>query len=183
MLKRIVELASTSRYRFLEVFLCADIDLNATITDDITKLQNAVLRQRGNPPTVVYFRMVSPRSISASIAHSLSARESSTENFKEIEARISDDRVRERLLFLLSLIPMLTVGGALQCLVTLDGQGQRDDGSRGFRNMLGKKENERQRVELAAQSNSDDYNDLHPDAMMQLSFALNVFLGKRKEST
>jgi hypothetical protein len=175
LLKHIVELASTSRYRFLEVFLCADIDLNATITGDITKLQNAVLRQRGNPPTVVYFRMVSPRSISACIAHSLSAREYSTDNcFNEIEARISDDRVRERLLFLLSLIPTLTVGGALQCLA-LDG----DDGSRGFQRMLGKKENERKRVELAAQSNRDDYNDLHPGAMMQLSFALNAFLGKR----
>ena len=182
LIKRIVNVASTSRYKFLEVFLCADIDLNLTITENITKLQNAVFRTKGNPPTVVCFKMVSPRSMADCIAHALSSQESSTENFNKIEDMISNDRVRERIIFLLSIIPSLAVGGALRCLTLVD-QDQSDDGSQGFQRLLGKNQMTRKRVESAARCQDNESNMLHPGAMIQLSFALSTFLGKRKGST
>jgi hypothetical protein len=182
LLKRIVELSSISRYRSLEVFLCADIDPDLGTTNEITRLQNAVLRQKGKPPSVVCLTLVSPRSIAACIAHSVLMQKGYNEDVGEMETWVSDDRTRERLLFLLSVIPTLTVGGALQCLA-LSGQGPHEDGSESwFKKLLAKKENERKRLEANARSNKQVHSDLHPDAMMQLSFALNAFLGKENAS-
>jgi hypothetical protein len=105
----------------------------------------------------------------------------SRESFKKIEAWVSDDRIRERLHFLISLVPTLTAGGALKWLES-SGDGTDEDRSRlWFHSMLSKKDNGRKIIETATQANPSAC-EIHPSAMMQLSFALNAFLGKRKGS-
>ena len=180
LLKRLVELASTCRYRHLEFFVCVDIEITDDITEDITKLQNAVLRHKGNPPTPIHFKMTSPRSLPQSIARSLSGYFSSTLNFNQVEGLISNDNIYERILLLLSLTPTLTAGGALQCLAVA-GSLQDGENTLWFQELLGKDDTKRKQIEQAARSNCAGTEEISFGSMPQLAFALDVELGKRQD--
>jgi len=164
----------------LEFFVCVDIEITDDITEDITKLQNAVLRHKGNPPTPIHFKMTSPRSLPQSIARSLSGYFSSTLNFNQVEGLISNDHIYERILLLLSLTPTLTAGGALQCLAVA-GSLQDGENTLWFQELLGKDDTKRKQIEQAARSNCAGTEEISFGSMPQLAFALDVELGKRQD--
>ena len=175
--RRLLDLALTSRYNFIDCYLCADVDITREMSEDITKLQNALLRNNGNPPTLVHFVVLSPRSLPTALGLSVAEHPHSNLDFEDVERWLSDDQTRERLLFLLSLVPTLSVGGGLQCLGRY--MKTHDDNSRyWFRTLFAQNEHERKSIEHAALSGAKGAEEIHPAAMMQLSFALSVDLGK-----
>jgi hypothetical protein len=172
LIKRIVDLISTSKYRYLDVFVCADIDQDDAATNNIVTLQNAALHQSTNLATSVSISIVSPRSLATSIGYSVYMLRSSL-NLEEIEAWVSDERTYERIHFLLSLIPTLTTTTVVHCLRSspLTKESQKDRSRLWFHNLFSENDCERQRLQAM------DSRFLHPAAMTQLSFALRVNIG------
>ena len=119
LLKRVVDVAAVSRYMMLEVVLCADDDFDSSF-DDIARLQNATTRHNGTPATFVSFQLVSPSSLANCIADfviyaaGLVSSESVPVSGQITEEWMAEDRTRERIRFLLSILPSVSVGKALQ---------------------------------------------------------------------
>lgn len=172
LIERIVDLISASKYRYLDVFLCADIDQDDAATNNIVALQNAALHQCTDLATTVSISIVCPGSLATSIGYSVQALQSS-QKLEEIETWVSDDRTFERIHFLLSLIPTLTTTSILFCLQSSSlTKGNQTDRSRlWFQKLFGKSDSERQRIQGMRSV------CLHPAAMTQLSFTLRLNLG------
>ena len=188
LLQRILDLAGMSRYSNLQIIFCADVEVNGSIARKITKFHTVLMRQNGKPSTGMHFSTVSPRSLSAGIAQAvLASNIRPQQNMEDVEARLGDDRTRERIIFLLSLIPTITLNGALQCLrmgsIVSDQQEISEESSKAwFQKLVGKSDHERKRIRAMVQSLAPEDQDLHPDAMIQLAYVVNVQLGKRPAS-
>ncbi len=111
-MKRLVTMAASGRYRSIHVILCVDNDIRPS---EIVKMQNALMQQSGCPCENVTFEYTSPRTLSSSIAlqfcNSGEVNESS-----RISQFASDENVQERARFLICLVPTMTVHTALRCL-------------------------------------------------------------------
>ena len=170
LVKRIVDLLSVSRYNTIEVLLCADIDQDEFIMKNMVTLQNAVLQKKGSLGTIVSFHLIPPSFLAESIGTSLRMHKSH-QYMKEVEACLSDDRIFERLHFLLSLVPTLSATTALYSLISSPFfQGIEDDKSRKwFQELLGRNNHERDRMRALGNSGL-----INPAAAVQLCFALGV---------
>ncbi len=111
-MKRLVTMAASGRYRSIHVILCVDTDIRPS---EIVTMKNALMQQSGCPCDNVTFEYTSPRTLSSSIAlqfcNSGEVNESS-----RISQFASDENVQERARFLICLVPTMTVHNALRCL-------------------------------------------------------------------
>jgi hypothetical protein len=169
LLKRVVDIASQSRYVTLEVVICADIDIEeSAATNGIARLQNAVMRYKGVPKTLVSFQVSSPSSLARCLADALLVEggiPTSNDESNFIEHRIANKKTWERLRFLLSIIPTLRVRKAFE-IVQLLGTGDQGDSwlQRLFDN--------------AHMQNSALKDVISADVREQLLFALSTPLGR-----
>ena len=121
-LPKIVELAATNRYRNLFVFLCVDVELDSEAARDLVRLQTAFLfGERGMSMTQTSFQWSSKRSLGACIVQTIELSANSIGDFSSsalpnIDHWLSDPRTCQRLKFLLSIIPTLSLTGALHWL-------------------------------------------------------------------
>lgn len=170
LLKRVIDIASLSRYTTLEVIICVDIAQDSSCAEEIAKLQNATMQYQGMPTTAVSFNLVSPASLASFTAESLLSFDSTSPtarmDFDIVERHLEDRKTWERLLFLLSLIPSL---GVTQAFVLARGFDV-DNGEMWLTRCL-----ERGRTE------SDQINvPSHQAVMQQLSFVLSTPLGSNR---
>ncbi|KAL3916588.1 MAG: hypothetical protein SGILL_005110 [Bacillariaceae sp.] len=114
-IEKVLAVATSSKYKFLEVFMLIDLPVDGATSNMMCRLQNAVIQNEGLPATSTRFKITTPASLSTSIAKSIL---SVTVDFisSETEQRLSDEMTRSRISFLLDLIPNLSVTGAVQWL-------------------------------------------------------------------
>ncbi|KAL3942194.1 MAG: hypothetical protein SGBAC_003573 [Bacillariaceae sp.] len=171
LLMRVVGLISSTRFRHLSIFLCADVDQDDATIDRIAALQSAVLHQGDGLVTATSFTLVSLNALAASIGQSIYKLDASW-GMEEVESWLLDDRTFERLLFLVRLIPTLTATSVLQCLMSSPvANGSTDDKSRQWFHSVFQDGIERKRMQ------GIDPKLLHPAVITQLSFALGVNIG------
>jgi hypothetical protein len=121
-LPRIVELTATNRYSNLFVFLCVDVELDSEVARDLVRLQTAFLfGERGMSMTQTSFQWSSKRSLGACMVQTIELSTDSTGDFffsalPNIDHWLSDPRTCQRLKLLLSIIPTLSLTGALHWL-------------------------------------------------------------------
>jgi len=121
-LPRIVEIAAMNRYAHLEVFVCVDIPLDSGTSRDLIRLQTAFMTcDRGLPRTETSIQLCSRKTLGACIARSLVLSTKidgglSLSALSNMDQWLSDPRTCQRLKFLLSIIPTLSVIGALYWL-------------------------------------------------------------------
>jgi hypothetical protein len=162
LLQRILDLAGMSRYSDLQIIFCADVEVNSSIARKITKFHTVLMRQNGKPSTVLHFSTVSPRSLSTCMAQAvLASNIRPQQNMDDFEARLGDDRTRERIIFLLSLIPTITLNGALQCLRlgSIVSAQQEISEETCFQKLVGKSDDERKRIRAMVQSLAPESQD------------------------
>jgi len=128
------------KYKNLDFFLCVDTEITSSLASHIALLQNSLLCNGGN--CIASFRTVSPRTLSAALAQRiLSCQHHQSMSF--LDDSVHDDRLEQRVRFLLAIVPCLTATGAL-FLLRAAGQGDdnplSEEGSRlGIQNLLGNK--------------------------------------------
>ena len=165
--RKLTRLSALGRYAHMDVILCADVDISQALSVQISFIQNAVVRHTGSLCCPSCFQIIAPRLVAAVVAsralHSLEQRANSMDLTNEA---ITDMRVQERVSFLLSIAPSLTVYGALQCLGTLLDRGRDDDFSReSFQRLMTSGTTQSRHVNLV---------ETEVAALHQLSFAINV---------
>ncbi|CAJ1944441.1 unnamed protein product [Cylindrotheca closterium] len=173
LIMRIIGLISSTRFRHLSIFLCADIDQDDATIDRISTIQSAVLHQGEGLTTATSFTLVSPNTLAASIGQSICKLDAAW-GLEEAESWLLDDRTFERLLFLVRLVPTLTVTSILQCLMSSPvATGSTEDKSRLWFQSVFQDDRERKRMK------SFDPKVLHPAVITQLSFALGINIGDK----
>lgn len=168
LLKRVIDIASLSRYTTLEVIICADVETESSL-NGIARLQNAVMRHKGVPKTLVSVRLVSSRSLASCLANSLlpeGSSSASSVDFDFIEHHIVNKKTWERLRFLLAIVPSLGVCKAFELFQFL-GDGDRSDA---WLQRLFDGANIQQSGMIG--------DDISRQLRMQLSFALSTPLGR-----
>ena len=112
-IKKLVQLAASGRYKYLNVVLCVDIDVTSNVSNEFVTVQNALALQSGCHCDQVTFQFVRPRVLPATLALHLISNRSLTTDITDF---ISDENTSERARFLLMLVPSMTVHMALACL-------------------------------------------------------------------
>lgn len=127
--KGLARLTALGRYERLDVIFCADVDISPALSLAIAFVQNSVVHQsrtQCRPPT---FQVIAPRLLAAVVASRILSSQgpaAATDSF--VNGSMTDARVQERARFLLSICPLLTVCGALECLnLRLSGAPHDDD--------------------------------------------------------
>jgi hypothetical protein len=131
-LPRILELAATTRYHQLEIFICIDEELDTAVTQDLGRLQTALLCGGKVTKTRTTFKLSTKHSLASCIAKTIIASTSSTTSssgdtsdyspslsLPKVDHWLTDNRACRRLQFLLSVIPTLSVTGSLHWLTTM----------------------------------------------------------------
>lgn len=109
------------RYRCIHVIICCDVSLTEQMTRHVASLQAVGLRcSSSGSSTSTHFKMASQVSISACIAATVfeASRACIDQGIGlSLVLDIQDDtEIRDKAKFLITLIPMLTASGAIQCL-------------------------------------------------------------------
>ena len=193
-LPRIVEVAACNRYTNLVVFVCVDVTLDSTTARDLIRLQSAFLScDRGLPRTHTTIQVCSKQSLAASISNNIS-RFIESENgllsnvVSKVDHWLSDERASLRLKLLLSIIPTLSVIGALSWLElsietstrsSLCDRNQHpingDKMSKWFQNVFQDVEMEKRRLESYL-SGSNLKAFMNPSVPNQLASVVNIHL-------
>ena len=131
--------AAVGKYKNLDFFLCVDVEMTPSLAADIASLQISMLCGGGN--CFASFHTVTPKTLSAALAHRLL--KSGAHPLTFMNESMIDDRVEQRVRFLLALVPCLTATGALS-LLHAAGQGDNnplsEEGSKlGIQKLLGSK--------------------------------------------
>lgn len=116
LLPKFVALCAAGRYQHLDVVISLDVNLDESTSQTIGRLQNATLRQGRHPFTNVAFRITSPAALPRCIAECILVLNTTSCISDNIETWLSGERAREHLRFLISLLPTLSLTGALNWL-------------------------------------------------------------------
>ncbi|KAG7374078.1 hypothetical protein IV203_013173 [Nitzschia inconspicua] len=179
-LASITDLAASSRYRWLEVFLCIDFIIDSETSLWITRLQKAMFVVEGFPGTKTRFTITSRDSLSSTIAYSVMSLEFNGPFISEnMDVYLSDIRTRNRLDFLLALLPSLSVTGALFWLESVVNVQRPQDTyeqqiSIWFNSLFVEKCEEQQRLSSFITSDSILREELGPNVVLQLRFLARV---------
>lgn len=119
-IRRIVQLAATGRYEQIHIIVCVDVSITSSVIG-IAMLQNAVVAQSGCPCEHITFHFVAPDSLSYALAEVVLEHDTVEEPREWVETFAHDADVQERARFFLSIVPTMTVYGALQLLVRYSG--------------------------------------------------------------
>mmetsp|Transcript_14615 Transcript_14615/g.36745 ORF Transcript_14615/g.36745 Transcript_14615/m.36745 type:complete len:1155 (+) Transcript_14615:175-3639(+) len=118
-LPKVIELAAINRYDELSVFVCVDMLMDSAASRDLLRLQTAFLAcERGLPRTQTSVQLCSKQTLAAFISRTISRslKNSLSDSITNVDHWLSDSRTCQRLKFLLSVIPTLSVTGALHWL-------------------------------------------------------------------
>jgi len=167
----LVRLAAVGRYAVVYVFVCYDIPVTHVLARHLSQMQNAVLYDKGTPPTRVCFITTTPRSIAPAIAETIGA--ACQEEFvpTNIAPLLHNKRAFDMTWFLVQAVPIFTVFGAVQCLelaYNIVGASRRPFGE------LLRNPQLRQQIVMASSSNPSKAPEIHPLAMTQLTAILKV---------
>jgi hypothetical protein len=174
----VAELASIGRYNHLKIWICHDIPASIEITKHIVQLHCSVLDINGNLPTKVGFKTATQKTLAHSLATTMLKSPKSPPESLELQDGVircaHDKQIQERSLFLLSLLPLLSASGAVQCILLA--KKLLPPGSPSFRMLF---QNQRLRQQIMLQSTSQSLCcEVHPAAMPQLSLILKLGLNQ-----
>ena len=172
LLRRIVDLAAMSKYKILHIFLCADVEWDDTAANGMLRLQNATMNARGLPSTVVLIHAVGPRSLASDLADCLldGGLDHATEDCgrSEVEEFLAEPKIRERVLFLMSIAPSMSLGNAFRLVQAFCTEGDADTW---FPLLI---------THAVSGPRLPDGIDLEPKLLQQLSFALSAPLAAQR---
>jgi hypothetical protein len=174
----IAGLAAVGRYVQLHIFICHNLLVSPATSKHAVHLQNAVASFGAAPQTHVIVKTVSLCSLSMSLAQTILSRPKVQHNVQLLEEATAaqaatDVQLQERALFILSLIPVLSVNGAVHCCLLA--QHNLPQGNPYFE-LLFKNQWLRQQITLITTS-EEKGTDVHPSAMELLTHASNVDTG------
>eukprot|EP00934_Nitzschia_sp_Nitz4_P005267 Nitzschia sp. Nitz4//scaffold11_size288233//192645//195567//NITZ4_000796-RA/size288233-snap-gene-0.31-mRNA-1//1//CDS//3329534140//5257//frame0 len=125
LIRRVVHICAMSRYTTLTVFVVSDGEWGAGILD-YTRLQNTTLHQSVQNTTKAAIHLVSQPSLAARLAGTIgesSSPEGTTVSFETMESLVSNQKLAEKLMFLISLVPSMSIGAAVEILHWLEDVG------------------------------------------------------------
>lgn len=173
----VARLVATGRYRRLVIIVCYDVPLTDAISRHVVQLNCVPLGNGLAPPTSMFVKTASLRTLSAAIACTILSSASAPLRFhSSLHERAQLPRFRKWGHFLLTFSPKLCAAGALQCL----GLSQ-ERSSASPLNALGfllQNERVRRDISEAARSNSPLASAIHPEAMDILTMALHAPLSQ-----
>lgn len=175
LVQRVIELAALSKYRNLSIFLSTDIGVDDVCTEGLVRLQNAALAANGLPETIVFVYLVGPQTLAISVFNCLvnALRNGDVDQVHDLpllEEHLAEPKVRERVLFLLSISPSLSVGNALALVASFWSTADADDSW--FASLFDCAGSGERQIAHARIS--------HMKAIQQISFALSVPLGVQR---
>ena len=166
----LIELAASGRYRKITVFLVQDPNDGPTNVSRLANLQTATLGAGIQLASTVSFLTTSPRTLAASIAVQAQALEKMSPNgASNILNSISSSSLTNEIVFLLSIVPCLSVQGAIQCLQF----------STGLVGLLHPRPDARSEIHNNIAAQNPRTSEIHPYAMIQLTHSLRAHIGKR----
>lgn len=115
-LPELMELCAAARYQHLDIFISVDINLDVSASHEIARLHSATLRHEGHPSTDVTIRTTSKAALPGCIAETLLIGNTTSHISENMEGWLSGERTREHMRFLISLLPTLSLTGALHWL-------------------------------------------------------------------
>jgi hypothetical protein len=168
LLRRVVDLAAMSKYKALHVFICADIDLEDSATNGLLRLQNATMNAKGLPSTAVFVHLDGPGSLANSVIDCLFVGDhdhgTDDSSLLNLEENLAEPKIRERVLFLLSISPSMTLGKAFRLVHAFRTTGDVDSW---FPSLLSHSSSGRGNCHGIA---------MDPNVLRQLSFAMSASL-------
>ena len=179
---KIVDTAANARYKWLNVVVVVDSDLDRATSEMIVLFQNAVIRHEGSPGTITSFSLTTQKSLSKTIAETILNLGHADSISTEMEQYLADDRTKRRLEFLLVLIPNLTITGLLHWLaMDLESDGRHNSleekVSNWLHRILSDANNECDRLKNALHSNETLRMTLNPNVVLQLPLLTRTDMG------
>lgn len=175
----LAEITAVDRYRHIYIFICYDVSPTPAIRQTLVRAQNSVWRPQGDSMSTS-FKSVASRSLAARLAETIISHEaihSARSLATPVYGLVGEGDARQRLLFLLSIVPTLSASGACQCLALVNELSSNTNDETSFRILL-QNSSVRQHIMLKSSSSAFQASEIHPLAMIQLSHALVVFTGK-----
>jgi hypothetical protein len=172
----LAQLVAIGRYKQVCIILCYDVPVTTSITRHIVQLQTAVMSSEGNLSTLTFFKTASPATLSTTIAQTVFVHNQAQSGpLSELPTEVvADEQIGEWSRFLLSLLPILSAHGAIQCIQLAQ---QIAPSGLSF-GLLFQSVHARQQITMATTSIPCRAPAVHPHAMAQLSHILRVSLGK-----
>ena len=166
----LARLAAKGAYKSITIVICCDIDMTETILRHIAQLQTATLCNDIAFPTRTFFKTASPMSLSASVAATIFKNVVKVNSDLTIPSVVHEVQQGEELRvrrarFLVSLVPILTAGGAFQCLALARTLVQNTS----YFALLFQSKSFRHDIMSFASSKPSRAPELKPEAMNQLS--------------
>jgi hypothetical protein len=168
----LAKLAAIGRYSNIQVFICCDSEITSSITKHVVKLQFAASTSRTTSPTKVFYKTTTSTSLAASLAHTILSLPNVLDSCTNLD-NVQEGLVQDRVSFLTSLLPVINVGGAIECLELA--KSLLSDDCPYFEIFL-KNQRLRQQMMLHAISN-ETRQALQPAALVQMSHVLRVVVG------
>lgn len=170
-------LVAIGRYLQLSFFICYDTTITSSIAKHVAQLQSALCLPNEETTTEILVKTVTPKTLSVSLAQTIFSLPTAGPNLRFLEeaaVEVSGSSLdHDRSHFLLSLVPVLSVNGAIQCVLLA--KQFLPPGSPYFE-LLFKNQRLRQQIMLTATSEVLN-SDVHPEAMTQLSRVVVAFVG------
>jgi hypothetical protein len=169
--RKYVFTTAVGKYKTLDIYLCADIEITSSLASDIALLQNSLTCSDGD--CVARFHTVSTKSLAAVLAHRLLS--CGAQPLTCITDVVAKEKVERWVRFLLAFVPCLTITGALS-LLQAAGEGDNsplsEDGAMlGFQKLLGSKaflEKCRDEIKVGRPSAHIDLATINQLAIVQL---------------
>ena len=168
----LAKLAAIGRYSYIQVLLCCDSEITSSITKHFIKIQFAASTSNRTSTTNVSCKTTTTTNLSASLAHTILSLPNILDSSTNLEY-VQEGLVSDRVHFLISLLPVLSVSGAIQCLCLAKSLLSSDCP---YFEILLKNQRLRQQMMLHAISNETG-QELNPAALVQLSHVLRVVVG------
>jgi hypothetical protein len=168
----LAKLAAIGRYSSIQVFICCDSENTASITKHVIKLQFAASTSRKDSPTKVFCKTTTSTNLAASLAHTILCLPNMLDSCTNLEC-IQEGLVQDRISFLITLLPVMSVTAAIECLQLAKTLLSNDCP---YFEILLKNQRLRQQMMLHAISN-EARQALQPAALVQLSHVLRVVVG------
>jgi hypothetical protein len=155
--------------------VCIDSEFDGAASQIITRIQNAIMMHERSPRTIARFKLTTMSNLTTCIAKTILALDFADAISSEMAGWLTDDTTKRRFLFLLYLLPNLTVLGTLYWLkLSIDNNGPQtslqNSVSIWFQRLLCDPEEESKRLASALEENPSLNNFLNPSIVCQVPF-------------
>jgi hypothetical protein len=180
--EHLAHLVSLQKYEVIRILVCVDVALDGQKAIEVGQIGISFI----GAPSLVEVEMVSQKSLPSIIGIAALEAFPTNESFiVDYDALSQDNKANERVRFLLLLLPSLTVNDAYRMLalgMSRDIEGrEHDDPSRTWFRRLLSRDGSLERDHIIMSSHHSEARSVDGRTMAQLSFLLNVFLGKTSE--